>query len=392
MKSTAQLVREYRGPAILSFGFRPFFLAGAAWAAIVVTIWLPMLAGQLDLPTAFAPIEWHVHELIYGYVPAIIAGFLLTAVPNWTGRLPVVGMPLLFLLGIWAAGRIAVLCSLWIGPIPAAIIDLTFLATLGVVAAREILAGENKRNLIVIGVVALLLIGNAIFHLEAALGSGAAYGTRFGIAAAILLIMLIGGRIIPSFTRNWLAKRGPGRLPTPFNRFDVGVATVSAFALVCWVAAPSHTATAVAAAIAALSNAARLVRWAGYRTIAEPLVLILHVAYGFVAVGYALLALGIWWPNAVTESGALHGWTAGAIGLMTLAVMTRASLGHCGRPLTATWPIQLVYISGLAAASARILAAFHVSREPMLHLSAVAWVLAFGGFVLVYGPMLSRRR
>lgn len=392
MTSTAQLVREYRGPAILSYGFRPFFLIGSAWAAIAVALWLPMLSGHLGLPTSFAPIEWHVHELIYGYVPAVIAGFLLTAIPNWTGRLPVVGFPLLTLFGIWLLGRIAVLTSLWIGPVPAAIIDLAFLATLGAVIARELIASKNTRNLKVLGVVAVLFVGNAVFHLEAGVGHGAALGTRFGIAATIVLIMLIGGRIIPSFTRNWLAKRGPGRLPSPFDRFDIGAVAVSVIALASWIALPQHAVTAVAATVAALLNAARLARWAGYRTTAEPLVLILHVAYAFIAIGFALLALGIWRPAVVMQSGALHGWTAGAIGMMTLAVMTRASLGHCGRPLTATRPIQFIYVAAFVAACARLVAAFHILRAPMLDLSATAWVLAFGGFVVVYGPMLTRRQ
>ena len=214
MPTTAERVRTHTGPAILSYGFRPFFLFGAVWAALVVAVWLPMLGGLLTLPTALSPLEWHVHELIYGYVPAIVAGFLLTAVPNWTGRLPVTGTPLLALVSVWAAGRLAVLLSARIGAPLAAAIDLLFLACLAGVIAREIIAGRNLGNLKVLALVGLLLIGNAVFHAEASLmNGGSGYGIRIGIGGAVLLITLIGGRIIPSFTRNWLARQSPGRLP-----------------------------------------------------------------------------------------------------------------------------------------------------------------------------------
>jgi uncharacterized protein involved in response to NO len=392
MTTTAEQIRAFSGPAILSYGFRPFFLSGALWAAIAVALWLPMLSGRLALPSAFSPIEWHVHELVFGYVPAVIAGFLLTAVPNWTGRLPVVGTPLLLLFLTWAAGRIAMLISLWIGAGISVAIDLAFLAALGLVVAREIIAGNNTRNLKVLAVVALLLVGNGLFHLEAAARIGNGHGTRLGIAAIVMLIMLIGGRIIPSFTRNWLSRRGPGRLPAPFDRFDIAAMTASGVALASWVILPQATPTALLALPACALNVTRLYRWAGERTAAEPLVLILHVAYAFVPIGFLLLALGILAPSLVVRTGALHGWTAGAIGLMTLAVMTRASLGHAGRPLTARRPIQLIYIAALMAALARIAAAFGVLHEPMLHLSATMWVLAFGGFVVIYAPLLAGRR
>jgi uncharacterized protein involved in response to NO len=390
--TTSEQIRFFTGPAILSYGFRPFFLFGALWAAVAVALWLPMLSGHLVLPSEFTPTEWHVHELIYGYVPAVIAGFLLTAVPNWTGRMPVVGTRLLLLFLTWIAGRIAVLASLWIGAWVAAAVDLAFLAALGFVVAREVIAGNNTRNLKVPAVVALLLIGNAVFHLEAIDGVGNGYGTRLGIAAIVLLIMLIGGRIIPSFTRNWLARRDAGRLPSSFDRFDAAVVALSGVALASWVILPEEMPTALIALAACGLNCARLYRWAGERTAAELLVLILHVAYAFVPIGFLLLALAILTPWLAAPTGALHGWTAGAIALMTLAVMTRASLGHTGRPLTATRPIQFIYACALIAALARIVAAFHVLREPMLHLSATAWVLAFGGFVIIYAPLLTRRR
>lgn len=392
MASSAEQIRAFTGPAILSYGFRPFFLAGAIWAALSVALWLPLLSGHVALPTAFAPLDWHSHELVFGYVPAIVAGFLLTAVPNWTGRLPVVGWPLLALFSTWIAGRMAILCSGMIGAPLAAFGDLAFLLALAAVIAREIIAAGNTRNLKVLAAVGLLFTGNLIFHIEAARGLTSGYGLRFGVAATVMLIMLIGGRIVPSFTRNWLAPRKSDRLPAPFDRFDVAAMAIGALALVCWIALPASVATAWLAAAAAVINAARLMRWQGWRTSAEPLVFILHIGFAFVPLGFALLSLAIVRPDVIVPTGALHAWTAGAIGVMTLAVMTRASLGHTGMPLSATRPIQAIYAAAIIAALARIVAAFGVARAGMLHVSALAWVLAFAGFVIVYWPLLTRPR
>jgi uncharacterized protein involved in response to NO len=390
MSTTAAQIRAFRGPAILSYGFRPFFLLGALWAALVVAIWLPLLAGSLELPTAFSPLEWHVHELVYGYVPAVVAGFLLTAVPNWTGRLPVAGTPLLVLVTLWAAGRVAILFSARIGLASAAAIDLLFLAALIGVAAREIVAARNLHNLKVLVLVGLLLAGNAVFHAEAILARGGGYGIRIGIGAVVMLVILIGGRIVPSFTRNWLARERPGRLPAALGRFDIAGVACAAGAIACWIAVPEARVTALLAAAAGLLHAIRLARWAGYRTAGEPLVLVLHVAYAFVPIGFALLALSIAAPGVVVASGALHGWTVGAIGTMTLAVMTRASLGHTGRALVASPAIRLIYAAIVVAAAARVLSAFDIWRDALLAISAAAWVLAFAGFAASLGPMLVR--
>lgn len=392
MATTAEQIRSFRGPAVLSYGFRPFFLGGAVWAALAIAIWLPLREGRFALPIAFSAVDWHAHEMLYGFVPAIVAGFLLTAVPNWTGRLPVTGGPLFALFLTWVAGRVAMLVAQPLGPLLAAVVDLAFLVGLGAVVAREIVAARNLHNLKVLGGVGLLLAGNAVFHIEALSGRGDGYGSRIGVAATVLLIMLIGGRIIPSFTRNWLVRRETGRLPVAFNRLDAGIMAVSGLALAAWIGAPQHALTAVLAFAAGLANAVRLARWAGDRTAAEPLVAILHVAYAFVPVGFLLGAAAIAAPAAVAASGAVHGWTAGATGLMTLAVMTRASLGHTGRPLVSTRPIRLVYLVAIVAALARIGPAFDVAREPLLHLSAAAWVLAFAGFAWVYAPLLLRPR
>ena len=176
-------LKDYRGPALLSYGFRPFFLLGAVYAGLAILAWLPMFNGELELSTAFGPIDWHVHEMLYGYVPAVVTGFLLTAIPNWTGRLPIQGAPLVILVAVWLAGRVVVTFSAEIGWLPAAIVDVAFLALVAAAAAREIVAGKNWRNLRVVGLVTLLLAANIAFHLEAHFDGSAEYGARIGIAA-----------------------------------------------------------------------------------------------------------------------------------------------------------------------------------------------------------------
>src|SRR5215472_6108551 len=208
-------LKAHQGPALFSYGFRPFFFFGACDAAIAIAVWLPLFEGEIALPSLFAPRDWHVHEMLFGYVPAIITGFLLTAIPNWTGRLPLQGTPLAILVIAWAAGRGAVACSAKLGWLTAALIDVGFLALVVAAAAREIIVGQNWRNLKVLIPVAMLALANAGFHVEAYAFGVADFAVRAGVMAILVLLMLIGGRIIPSFTRNWLARENPVRLPLP---------------------------------------------------------------------------------------------------------------------------------------------------------------------------------
>ena len=383
-------LRAYAGPVLLTYGFRPFFLFGAIYAGLTVLAWLPMFYGELQVASAFAPVDWHVHEMLYGYVAATVAGFLLTAIPNWTGRLPVSGWPLAGLVLLWLAGRAAILLSGTIGGVAAAVVDVSFLVTLAAVAAREIVAGKNWRNLRVLVVLGVLIAGNIVYHAEVLLNGAADYGVRIAIAAVIMLISLIGGRIVPSFTNNWLTRNNPGRLPVPFARFDMGTIAASAVALLAWIAAPAHTVSGALLLIAGVLQAVRLARWAGERTLADRLVLVLHIGYAFVPLGFLLIGASIW-SDAVPASAGMHAWSAGAFGLMTLAVMTRATLGHTGQPLAAGPVTQAIYGFVLLAAVLRIVAAFAGSML-MLEMAGVAWIAGFTCFVLVYGPLLAMRK
>jgi uncharacterized protein involved in response to NO len=383
-------LRDYEGPALFSFGFRPFFLFGSLYAGLAVLAWLPMFFGELEAATHLSPRDWHIHEMLYGYVPAVVTGFLLTAIPNWTGRMPLQGRPLAVLFAAWVMGRLAVTASAWIGWGPAALIDLSFLALVAAAAFREIAAGRNWRNLKVLIPVSLLLVGNATFHLEAQFADSADYGVRFGIAATIVLVMLIGGRIVPSFTRNWLARENPGRLPAPFDRYDMASLAFAIATLAAWVFAPGATATGVLLVSAGLLQAVRLARWAGERTWRDRLVLILHVAYAFVPLGFVLMGLSEF--GLISATAGIHAWTGGAVGTMTLAVMSRASLGHTGRPLVASAAVQAVYTLIVVSALARVCASLHPELSfALLHVAGFAWVLAFVGFALSYWTVLTRR-
>lgn len=382
--------REYTGPALFSYGFRPFFLAGGLWAAFSILLWLPQYMGWFALPTAFGTLDWHIHEMLYGYVAAAIAGFLLTAIPNWTGRLPVSGWPLLGLAALWLAGRVAILFSADISGIAAAAIDVSFLTALAAVASREIVAGKNWRNLRVLAVLGVLIAGNIVYHAEVLMRGVADYGVRIAIAAVILLIALIGGRIVPSFSNNWLARNNPGRRPVSFSRFDITTLGTSALGLIFWIALPADPLTGTLFLLAGILQAARLARWAGDRTLTDRLVLVLHVAYAFVPLGFLLIGASTF-TDAVPTSAGIHAWTAGAIGLMTLAVMTRATLGHTGRALQAGPATQAIYALILMAAFLRIVAAFNGSLA-LIGLAGAIWIAGFTCFVLFYGPLLILRK
>ncbi|ABD08730.1 NnrS [Rhodopseudomonas palustris HaA2] len=382
--------REQGGLTLLSAGFRPFFFFGAVFAAVAVLLWLPVYYGDLTLQTAFAPRDWHVHEMLYGYLPAVITGFLLTAIPNWTGRLPLQGRPLLVLVLTWLAGRLCVTFSADTGWLAAMLVDASFMALVALAAAREIAAGKNWSNLNVVALLTLLLAGNIAFHLEAHVNGTADYGIRAGIGVVILLISLIGGRITPSFTRNWLVRENPGRLPVPFNKLDIAIVAFSAATLILWTVLPISMVTGTALALAGVAHLVRLARWAGDRTLRDRLLLVLHVGYLFVPLGFLLTACAAF--GLVPPSAGMHAWMVGGAGIMTLAVMTRASLGHTGQELRASLPTQAVYLAALVAVMARVGAALLPSwSDPLLHLSVLGWSVAFLGFALSYGPTLLAR-
>jgi len=384
-------LRKRRWAATIPFlrgGFRPFFFGAATWAVIAIALWLCELGGKITIPTQFEPVAWHRHEMLFGFVGAAVSGFLLTAIPNWTGRLPIAGRPLLSLFGMWAAARLAVLCSSMLGLWPAAILDVGLFVVLSLLAAREVIASKN-RNIPIVGIVLLFGIADAVDYAGAAGVISPDLGWRGAIALIVILISLVGGRIIPSFTRNWMAKQGIKRgLPTQPQSLDLLVVVSTAFALLLWLVFPENRLTGLALLLAAASQVLRLSRWGGARTFSDPLVFILHLGYFWVPAGLLLLGLSVAGAD-VPRSAGIHALTAGAMATMILAVMSRASLGHTGRELTASPMTIASYACVTIGAVLRVAASLGLGDYPItLDIAGVFWGAALLLFAIAYAPIL----
>lgn len=380
--------RRHSGIVLFRNGFRPFFLGAGLWAMVALAVRLAELAGYDVAALAFGDLNrWHAHELLFGYGAAVVAGFALTAIPNWTGRLPVAGTALAMLFGLWIAGRAAALLP----QLPPAIhfaLDAAFFPALAGLAAREIVAAKNYRNIPVAVLIALLALANIVFHLEELeVFAAGQYGARSGLGVLVLLMGLIGGRIVPSFTNNWLARERRERMAMTHALTERVAHAASAVALMLWVVLPFAQATGFALAGAAAAQFVRLVGWRGWLTTREPLVLVLHVGYAWIPAGLALLGAAIVWNPGMISAGT-HALTVGAVGTITLAVMTRATLGHTGRALHAEGSTVAIYSAITASALARVSAVFLPdSGGVLLPLAGALWLFAFGLFVAVFGRM-----
>lgn len=378
-----------------SYGFRPFFLLGAVYASLNVLIWLPFYYADLALPVIVQSVDWHLHELLFGVMPAIIAGFLLTAIPNWTGRLPVKGVPLVLLVLLWLAGRVAFNFSTHLGLPITAVIDCAFLFTFFTATALEIVAGKNWRNLRVVAIVGALALGHIGFYVEINMFGTADISRRMGIASITLLILLIGGRIIPSFTRNWLARLKPGRLPTPFNKHDAVILGISTITLSGWLIFPDSTIVGYLFIAAAIVNVWRLSRWAGDRALTCYLLVILHAAYLFLPIGFLLIGFHILWPEIISSAAGIHAIAMGGFGAMVLGVMVRATRGHTGYGMHTDLGAQIAFSLILLSSTIRVCAEFELFGElnqVLLRVAQLGWCLAFLCFAAFYAPKLLQAR
>ncbi|VAV91151.1 NnrS protein involved in response to NO [hydrothermal vent metagenome] len=378
--------RQYKGPVFFSQGFRPLFLGAALWAILAIVLWLASWLGSPLFGLA-VDANWHIHEMLFGFAPAAVCGFLLTAIPNWTGRLPVRGVLLMLLSAFWLAGRIAMLMQPILGQTVSAGIDVVFLLALSLAVFREIIAGRNWKNLKIAFILAGLTLANIWFHLETA---GIVYANEYGVRAAVsllvLLIALIGGRIIPSFTRNTLKKRGATALPAPFSNSDRFTLVATLITGISFTFIPNSLLTAALALVCSILHFERLTRWRGLHVLFEPMLWVLHLAYLWIGIGFALMASSLF-LQAPTMSAAIHAFTTGAFASMILAVMTRASRGHTGRALVANLWTTAIYISISLAAILRVLGSIFAGS--LYHqMASVFWVAAFGIFVIAYWPVL----
>ncbi len=390
--------RNYDGPAFLKQGFRPFFLGAGIWSTFAMAVWLVFLfdADVIPVFAYFDAQSWHIHEMLFGFLPAAIAGFLLTAVPNGTGRLPVRGMPLALLAVLWLIGRLAVLVS---GTLPVkyhvvmAGLDSLFLLSFAALLGREILAGNNLKNLPVVGIVLAFASSNILYHmatLELISFISTSELALMAVLLAVLLVTLIGGRIVPSFTRNWMVQNSVTALPASRGLIDQIGSILIPVSSVLLLMVPQSTATGIFCITTALVHSVRLSRWHGLSTLKEPLVIILHIGYGWIGVGFLLAGLSIL-SDAVPLVAAIHAFTAGMFGAMILGVMTRATRGHTGNSLSADFGTTLIYILVILSAIIRVASAIWGYSQWGYLLSGVAWIGAFGLFSLLYLPLFVKK-
>jgi len=374
--------RRRAAPPILQNAFRPFFLGAALVAALSVPVWIAGYLGWINSPIT---LTGHMHEMLFGYLPAIVCGFALTAIPNWTGRSPVMGLGLAGLFVLWALGRLLIV---WPEGLITRVLDIGFLIVLAGVAVREILSGKNWRNLPILAMLSLLAGAHILFHIPEFQN----LASRATLAVASCLIALIGGRIIPSFTRNWLAStKGAGEagaMPSSMPAYDFPALIVLVLSVLAWVVWPLNVLVGYGLLLASAAHLIRLARWRGMQTRSEPLVWSLHAGYAWLVLGVALIGAGIVWPDVIARSAGIHALSAGMIGAMSLAVMTRVSLGHTGRPRSAGPASTIIYVLVHLGATFRVLAALNANDLLWLGLGTVFWSLAFILFLIVYAPMM----
>lgn len=392
--ASSKALAASRPRALWSYAFRPFFLAAGLWSAFSVLLWIGMLLHGHALPSLFDPMAWHIHSMLFGFVYAAIAGFMLTAIATWTGRPRIKGALLAGLVTLWLLGRIVSLFSAGLPFWTAVAVELAFPLALAALVAREILLARNWRNAMMPVPILVLAAADFLSMLEAHSGlAQPGLGWRLAIAASLSLIGLIGGRIIPAFTRNWLVRqKRAAQLPVVAGPVDRAALATLQGGLIIWAFQPNLASVGVLLLVAGVCNLWRLARWRGLHCFAEPLLLILHLAYLWVGIGALLLGASIL-SAAIPSAAAVHALTAGAIGTMILAVMPRVSLGHTGRPIEADRVTSVSFLLILLSALLRVVAAFPTPFTMwLLQTSALLWAGAFLLFVLRYGRMLLQPR
>lgn len=380
--------------ALLAYGFRPFFLASGIAALLLLPWWVAIWLGAAAPVSAWPASLWHGHEMLFGFAAAAIAGFLLTAVPNWTGARGFAGMQLLRLVLLWLAGRAAIMLA---GNLPAWLVgtlDALFLPALAAQIAVPIIRQRN-RNLPLLGVLGALALCNIVFHVAAAKGrhdlaSGALLAT---IDIVLLLVTIIGGRIVPAFTANALRAAG-NAVPMAVWRGVTPLAIASMIAVLASdLLAPGSRLAGVVAFVAGIAQALRLAQWQGWRTARLPIVWVLHVGYLWLVIGLLLKGLALA-AGIAAASFWMHALTVGSAATMILGVMTRAALGHTGRPLIAHPVTVFSYGAVTAAALLRVFgpATGSAPYQSVVIAAAACWILCWGAYLLVYGPILTGPR
>ena len=380
---------ESRFDLLFSYAFRPFFLLLVVQAIAMVLFWSLTWSGIVPFAWQRNPIYWHGHEMLNGFAGAAIGGFLLTAVANWTNRPAISCWPLMVLCAVWIGGRLAVGSA-----VAAAIFDIGYWSLLLMIAANEILRAGNRRNYKLLFVLTAMLLIDAGWHYaelhHPILQRQFLWAQMYLV---VLLVTIIGGRVIPAFTGNWLRRQSasqqvpalPAHMPAAFNYIDLlAILAFVGFALCSVLSVPSIVTLAVGMIAAAL-HALRLSRWLGHLTLSDPLVWMLHLSYAWIPVGIALMALASF--GWVSPSAGIHALTTGAIAGMIVSVSSRAALGHTNRPLVAhsalTCSILLLNLTAVLRVCASVL-----DMQLLISLSALSWIAAFLCYGYVFAPIL----
>jgi uncharacterized protein involved in response to NO len=369
--------------ALFALGFRPFFLLAGISAVLLVPLWIHSFSGASAAFVYYDPLTWHGHEMLFGYSVAVIAGFLLTATQNWTGLPTANGKALVGLALVWLGGRVL---PFFAPPWLIAAVDLSFLPLLGIAIALPILRSRQRQQLVFLLVLAALTVANLMVHLQL-LGfepSSARLGLKLATYLVILLVVILGGRVIPFFTDRGLG----GETSRSWKTVEIlSIASLPLLVVMDLASAP-QLAIAVLAGLAALLHAIRLYGWYQTAIWRVPLLWVLHLGYAWIVIGLLLLALGV--GGYINPLLYLHAFTLGTIGGMTLGMMARVSLGHTGRELKVGWPLSTAFaLINLAAVTRIILPLFYAqSYNLWIMLAGIFWTLAFALFLLVYAHIL----
>jgi len=390
MPQTISQDRHYQGPAFWSYGFRPFFMSAGVFAAVAIPIWVLMITGTENMVFHYAPRDWHVHEMVFGFLASVITGFLLTAMPNWTERPPLRGLPLMLLWAIWLVGRLASTAP-WFSPLVSALGDSVFLVIVAGIVWREILAAKAWDRLPMGALISLFASANLVFHGLFLNHAATDVAERMALVLIMVLLALIGGKITPGFTEDFFIQEGVSKQPAPFSRFDGFSVLVVGLAGLVWMINLGAGVTGGTFVAAGVIHLIRLRRWYGWLTWREPLVLIMHVGYGWLAMSFLILGGAILGVGMHVEE-AVHALTTGAVGVMTLAVMTRASLGHTGRIKHAGPLTVLIYLLVNLGAMLRVFGpSLTLSGDVIIGVAAGCWSGAYLLFVVGYGHILFGR-
>jgi len=379
-----------RSFVLFALGFRPFFLVAAIFSVVLMAQWVLMFVGNRGFPNYYGAIGWHSHEMIFGYTVAVIAGFLLTAVRNWTDIPTLAGVPLAGLTALWFVARLMPFLPVTFSPWLIAAVDIAFLPVLAIALCIPLLRSSQRRNLIFLPLLGGLTLANFLFHIELTgyTANVARAGTFLGLNLIVLLIVIMGGRVIPFFTERALSGVIPKRWPA-----IEWLSTASALSFsIAELFLPNSMIVGGLAALAGISNGIRLIGWYSNRFWSVPLLWVLHMGYGWVVVGFCLRALaGI---GLIPPQFTVHAFTVGGIGVLTLGMMARVSLGHTGRPLKVSTPVVLAFVLiNLAAVIRGILPiAFPQLLAQLVALSGSLWAAAFTIFLVIYAPILTQPR